>query len=134
MPGSNCTTQSLPRTTYSSVDKEANVDIALDWIRNNDSTLRGDLDDFVVHALANLAGIATSTGKLTLDQKQKVARESLSWIRQNNDKPLQLDDATIAALIRLPGIPDLGCWFLDRKTTLKFRIQSTTSTPLTTRR
>jgi hypothetical protein len=44
---------SLPRTTYSSGDKEANVNNALDWIRNNDSTLQVDLDDFVGHAIAN---------------------------------------------------------------------------------
>jgi hypothetical protein len=56
---------SLPRTTYSSGDKEANVNNALDRIRNNDSKLLIgwlrdnkfnpiDLNDLVVQALPDL--------------------------------------------------------------------------------
>jgi hypothetical protein len=62
---------SLPLTTYSSGDKEANVNNVLDWIRNNDSALRGDLDDFRCTCASQLGRNRDAKGKAHLGPEAK---------------------------------------------------------------
>merc|ERR1712113_1380628 len=93
-----------PPDKENSSKKQEFMEDALDWLRNNDPKIDGNLDDPTVEAVSRLACQPLPLGVVRSEDKLKAMEEAIDWLRKNDPNVDNVDDCTVEAFSELTGL------------------------------